>query len=83
MSRLTLEQANAIEEELRRLEADPTVTKTEMRLFLQSPMPCGHATGCLLTCPSPPFGCVECNSLVKPCLSGSFPIERLDDQGTA
>jgi hypothetical protein len=58
--RLTREQAEAIEDELRRLEADPAVSKTELRLFLQHPMPCGHATGNLLTCPDPPFGCVIC-----------------------
>jgi hypothetical protein len=58
---LTEQQAKQVEAELRRLEADPLVTKTELRLFLQSPMPCGHAVGNLLTCDSPPFGCVICN----------------------
>ena len=54
------ERADAIEAELRRLEIDPTVTKEELRLFLQSPMGCGHAVGNLLTCPDPPFGCCVC-----------------------
>lgn len=58
--RLTMKQAEEIEDEMRRLEADPAVTKNEMRLFMQTPMPCGHATGNLLTCPTPPLGCVIC-----------------------
>lgn len=59
---LTEHQADEIEAEMRRLEKDPSVTKTELRLFMQLPMPCGHATGNLLTCSEPPFGCVICNS---------------------
>jgi hypothetical protein len=58
--RLTLAQAEAAEAELRALEADPAVSKAALRLFLQAPMPCGHAAGNLLTCPTPPFGCVIC-----------------------
>jgi len=60
MRRLTLIQANEIEDEIRRLEADPTVDKHEIRLFMQTPMPCGHAAGNLLTCDDPPYGCVIC-----------------------
>ena len=63
---LTEEQADAVEAELRHLEADPSVSKTELRLFLQHPMPCGHAAGNLLACPDPPFGCVICNAEVAP-----------------
>jgi len=59
--KLTEQQANEIEAEMRRLEDDDKVTKRELRLFMQSLMPCGHSTGSLLTCDSPPFGCVECN----------------------
>lgn len=58
--RLTREQADNVEDEMRRLEADPATTLRQMRLFMQSPMPCGHAVGNLLTCPTPPFGCVVC-----------------------
>ena len=61
-ARLTERQADEVEAELRRLEADPAVSKAQLRLFLQCPMPCGHAAGNLLTCPNPPFGCVVCNS---------------------
>lgn len=62
MSRLTREQADAVEAEMRALEADPSTTIRQMRLFMQCPMPCGHAAGNLLTCPTPPFGCVICNT---------------------
>jgi hypothetical protein len=58
--RLSKAQAAEIEEEIRHLEDDPTVSKEELRLFLQHPMPCGHAAGNLLTCPDPPYGCVIC-----------------------
>lgn len=58
---LTETEADEVEAELRRLEADPTVSKNRLRLFMQTPMSCGHSTGCLLTCDRPPFGCVECN----------------------
>lgn len=61
-NRLTKTQADIIEEEMRRLETDPTVSKRELRLFMQLPMPCGHATGNLLTCDKPPSGCVKCLS---------------------
>ena len=61
---LTRLQADKIEAELKHLEADPTIGKTELRLFLQSCMPCGHAVGNLLTCPEPPYGCVICG---EPC----------------
>lgn len=57
---LTLEQAKAAEEELRRMEDDPKVSKRELRLFMQSLMPCGHIHSNLLTCPDPPYGCVAC-----------------------
>jgi hypothetical protein len=57
---LTLKQAIAAEKEMRRLEADPKVTKRELRLYMQSSMPCGHAVGNLLTCDRPPNGCVMC-----------------------
>jgi hypothetical protein len=60
MPKLTMEQADAIESEMREMEADPNVDKHALRLFLQFPMPCGHAAGNLLTCDSPPFGCVIC-----------------------
>jgi hypothetical protein len=60
--KLTSEQADSIEAEMRRLEADPQVSKRELRLFMQSLMPCGHSVGELLTCPDPPFGCVKCNA---------------------
>lgn len=59
-SRLTRAQADEVEAELRRLESDPETSKRALRLFLQSPMPCGHATGNLLTCADPPYGCVIC-----------------------
>jgi hypothetical protein len=58
--RLIKIQADEIEEEMRQLENDMDVTKHELRLFMQLPMPCGHAVGNLLTCPTPPFGCVIC-----------------------
>lgn len=61
-NRLTKIQANIIEEEMRRLETDPTVSKRELRLFMQLSMPCGHAAGNLLTCDTPPSGCVICLS---------------------
>lgn len=64
--RLTSEQADAIEAEMRRLEDDPGVTKRALRLFMQHLMPCGHAAGNLLTCPTPPFGCVICNGEDRP-----------------
>ena len=57
---LNLEDAEKIENEMRRLEDDPSVTKRELRLFMQSLMPCSHAVTNLLTCSDPPYGCVEC-----------------------
>lgn len=61
MSRLLSKgEADAVEAEMRALEADPATTAVQMRLFMQSSMPCGHAVGNLLTCPDPPFGCVSC-----------------------
>ncbi len=57
---LTKLQSIEIENEIRRLEADPFVTKEELRLFLQHSMPCGHAAGNLLTCSELPYGCVIC-----------------------
>ena len=65
MRKLTNKQADEIEAEIRRLEDDPTVTKTELRLYLQHPMPCGHAAGNLLTCSEPPYGCVICGEPKK------------------
>ena len=63
--KLTNEQADEIEAEMRRLESDPTISKTELRLFLQFPMPCGHAAGNLLTCSEPPYGCVICGEPIN------------------
>lgn len=60
---LTLEQAVAAEEKLRRMEDDPKVTKRALRLFMQGLMPCGHTYSNLLTCPDPPYGCVACRKL--------------------
>lgn len=60
MAKLTMAQAEQVEAEMRALEADPAVDKHALRLFMQFPMPCGHAAGNLLTCDSPPFGCVIC-----------------------
>jgi hypothetical protein len=59
---LTEEQAEMVEQEMRRLESDPQASKAALRLFMQHPMPCGHAAGNLLTCDRPPFGCVICNA---------------------
>jgi len=59
---LTVKQADELESEMRRLEDDPAVSKRELRLFMQHPMPCGHSVGDLLTCPTPPAGCVICNT---------------------
>lgn len=58
--KLTKAQADYWEDEMRRLESEPTVAKRELRLFMQTQMECGHAVGNLLTCPDPPYGCVEC-----------------------
>lgn len=60
MGRLTASESEEIEGEMRRLESDPSVSKHQLRLFMQTPMPCGHAAGNLLTCPDPPYGCVIC-----------------------
>ncbi len=57
---LSAEQIEAIESEMRRLETDPNVDKHALRLFMQSPMPCGHSVGELMTCDKPPFGCAAC-----------------------
>lgn len=59
---LSKEKADAVEAEMRRLESDPAAGKHELRLFMQSLMPCGHVVGNLLTCDAPPFGCLECNA---------------------
>lgn len=64
-SALTEPEADQFEAELRRLEADVSVTKTAFRLFLQGRMPCGHPVHDLLTCPDPPFGCVTCNEIER------------------
>ena len=61
--KLTKEQADIVETEIHRLEEDPNVTKRELRLFMQFPMPCGHMPGHLLTCEEPPFGCAACNEI--------------------
>jgi hypothetical protein len=58
--RLTAKQADEIEAEMRRMESNANVTKTALRLFMQSLMPCGHPVGALLTCADPPYGCVLC-----------------------
>jgi len=60
--KLSKKQANLIEKEMRRLENSKSVSKRELRLYMQLPMPCGHAVGNLLTCDKPPWGCVICNS---------------------
>lgn len=65
LKKLTRQQADKIEKEMRKLETDPKVTKTELRLFLQHSMPCGHAAGNLLTCQDPPYGCVICEERVE------------------
>ncbi len=64
--KLTMAQADEIEDELRRMENDPSVTKTALRLCLQHPMPCGHAAGNLLICDQPPCGCVICGEPDEP-----------------
>lgn len=61
--KLTKTQADRIEAEMRRLEADLTVDKHTLRLFMQDAMPCGHAAGNLLTCDLPPFGCLICGPI--------------------
>ncbi len=58
---LTKQQAVEAEKEMRRLEESPEVSKKELRLFMQSLMPCGHIHSNLLTCPDPPYGCVACS----------------------
>ena len=63
--KLTQQQADEIESEMRLLESNPSTTIVQMRLFMQSVMPCGHAIGNLLTCSEPPFGCVICNGREK------------------
>ena len=68
---LTPEQAEAIEAEIRRAEADPSVDKHALRLLMQSAMPCGHSYGELMTCDSPPFGCAACQAPLRaPCRTG-------------
>jgi len=68
---LTLERAEAIEAEIRRAEADPSVDKHALRLLMQSAMPCGHSYGELMTCDSPPFGCAACQAALRaPCRTG-------------
>lgn len=58
--KLTKIQADLIEDEMRKLEKDPEVSKREIRLFMQIPMQCGHAAGNLMVCSEPPWGCVIC-----------------------
>ncbi len=60
---LTKTQAVAAENKMRELEESPSVSKLELRLFMQSLMPCGHIHANLLTCPDPPYGCVACSKL--------------------
>jgi hypothetical protein len=60
---LTEEQANRWETEMRTIEMDPDMSKAAMRVFMQLPMDCGHAVGNLLTCDTPPYGCVICEAL--------------------
>jgi len=57
-----MKQADKWEDEMLRLENDPTVSKRALRLFMQSLMECGHSVGELLTCDTPPYGCSECNA---------------------
>ncbi len=64
--RLTEDQADEWEDEMRALEGNPTVSKVQLRLFMQSLMECGHAVGNLLTCGEPPWGCVICNAMPEP-----------------
>ena len=63
---ITLDEANAIEAEIRRAEADPAVDKHALRLLMQSTMPCGHSYGDLMMCDAPPFGCAACAARVAP-----------------
>lgn len=60
---LTLDEAKAAEQKMREMEDDPKVSKHELRLFMQSLMPCGHIHSNLLTCPDPPYGCVACRKM--------------------
>lgn len=60
MAKLTMAQAEELEAKMRAIEADPELGKRAMRLFMQDRMPCGHWMSALLTCPDPPFGCVDC-----------------------
>jgi hypothetical protein len=68
---LTLPEADAIEAEMRRVQNDPSFSKEAVRLFMQAPMPCGHAAGNLMTCDREPFGCVICNA--APCSEAGMP----------
>lgn len=70
--------AEAIEAELRRLEADPAVSKRAFRLYLQSPMPCGHAVADLLMCPDPPTGCAVCSGVSS--TPHTFAFHRIGNQ---
>jgi hypothetical protein len=72
---LTLDEADAIETEMRRIQSNPRFSKEAMRLFMQAPMPCGHAAGNLMTCDREPFGCVICNSLTAPSGPPAAPSE--------
>lgn len=58
--KLTKAQADQREDEMRRMEDNPAITKRALRLFMQTQMECNHAVGNLLTCPDPPYGCVIC-----------------------
>lgn len=79
--KLTEDRANKWEDEMRRLENDTTVSKEELRLFMQTQMECGHAVGNLLTCSDPPWGCVICNlqkvSIYYRCESCGLIIEEV------
>lgn len=68
-SRLTKSQADWWEAEMRQIEANPAFDKRAMRLFMQTQMECGHSVGSLLTCPDPPFGCVDSGEPVQPAAS--------------
>ncbi len=77
--KLTKQQADDIEAEIRRLEFDPMVAKRELRLFMQTSMPCGHAVGNLLTCSWLPWGCVECNKTKDEAREAERPPGIVDD----
>lgn len=58
--KLTEEQANKWEAEMRTIETDPDISKAAMRVFMQLPMECGHAVGNLMTGSTTPHRCAIC-----------------------